>query len=55
MDHENLPVTGEMSPMEAAEWGRALDAVLEHRDDAEAVSGRAAQGAISAARSRDAE
>lgn len=30
MDHENIPVTGEMSPMEASEWGRVLTSVPEH-------------------------
>lgn len=30
MDHEYIPVRGEMSPHEAAEWGRALAGVDEH-------------------------
>lgn len=30
MDHENIPVRGEMSPHEAAEWGRVLASVPEH-------------------------
>lgn len=30
MDTENIPVSGEMSPMDAARWGRALDAVDDH-------------------------
>ena len=29
-DHENIPVRGEMSPSEAAQWGRALTEVEEH-------------------------
>lgn len=30
MDHENIPVRGEMSPHEAAEWGRAIASAPEH-------------------------
>ena len=30
MDHENIPVEGEMSPSDAAEWGRAILDVPEH-------------------------
>ena len=30
MDHELIPVRGEMSPSEAAQWGRALTEVEEH-------------------------
>ena len=30
MDHENIPVSGEMSQHEAAEWGRVLASVPEH-------------------------
>jgi antirestriction protein len=33
-DHENLPVRGEMSPHEAAEWGRTLGTVPEHQREA---------------------
>ncbi|MCT2999274.1 antirestriction protein ArdA [Propionibacterium freudenreichii] len=33
-DHENLPVRGEMSPHEAAEWGSALASVPEHQREA---------------------
>lgn len=29
-DHENIPVSGEMSPGEAAEWGRVVEEVDEH-------------------------
>ena len=29
MDHEHLPITGECSPAEAAEWGRLMDEVDE--------------------------
>ena len=29
-DHENIPVKGEMSPADAAAWGRAIDEVDEH-------------------------
>lgn len=30
MDHENMPVSGEMDPLTAAEWGRCIDDVDEH-------------------------
>lgn len=30
MDHDLIPIPGEMSPHEAAEWGRALTGVDEH-------------------------
>lgn len=30
MDHEGIPVSGEMSPLEAAEWAAALTSVDEH-------------------------
>lgn len=30
MDHENIPVSGEMSPADAAAWGSALNEVEEH-------------------------
>ena len=30
MDHENIPVKGEMSPADAAAWGRAIAEVDEH-------------------------
>ena len=30
MDHENIPVRGEMDPLTAAEWGRVFDEVDEH-------------------------
>lgn len=30
-DHEHLPVTGEMNPHEAAEWGRVLSEVPDHQ------------------------
>src|SRR5699024_12702520 len=30
MDHENIPVRGEMSPYDAAQWAEALAAVDEH-------------------------
>lgn len=30
MDHENMPVSGEMDPLTAAEWGRCIDSVDEH-------------------------
>lgn len=30
MDHENIPVDGEMSPHEAAEWARVILSVPEH-------------------------
>lgn len=30
-DHEHVPVSGEMSPHEAAEWGRALFEVPDHQ------------------------
>ena len=30
MDHENIPVSGEMSPADAAAWGRAITEVDEH-------------------------
>lgn len=30
MDHENLPVSGEMSPMDAAAWAERLDEVGDH-------------------------
>ncbi|PBB08163.1 antirestriction protein [Kocuria sp. WRN011] len=33
-DHENLPVRGEMSPHEAAEWGGSLASVPEHQREA---------------------
>lgn len=33
-DHENLPVRGEMSPNEAAEWGSSLASVPEHQREA---------------------
>ena len=33
-DHENLPVRGEMSPHEAAEWGSSLASVPEHQREA---------------------
>ena len=31
MDHENIPVRGEMDPLTAAEWGRCLAEVDEHQ------------------------
>ncbi|MFH7324848.1 antirestriction protein ArdA [Aeromicrobium sp. JJY06] len=34
MDHEHLPLRGECSPAEAAEWGRLLDDVDERQRDA---------------------
>ncbi|ROR54111.1 antirestriction protein [Luteococcus japonicus] len=34
MDHENIPVSGEVSPSEAAEWARVLLAVPEHQREA---------------------
>lgn len=34
MDHENIPAEGEMSPSEAAEWGRVILSVPEHLRDA---------------------
>lgn len=34
MDHENLPISGECSPVEAAEWGRLLAEVDEWQRDA---------------------
>jgi len=30
-DHENIPVSGEMSPYDAAEWGRTLAEVPDHQ------------------------
>lgn len=30
MDHENMPIPGEMDPLTAAAWGRCLDEVEEH-------------------------
>ena len=34
MDHEGLPISGECSPAEAAEWGRLLDDVDDWQRDA---------------------
>lgn len=34
MDHEHLPISGECSPEQAAEWGRLLDEVDEWQRDA---------------------
>ncbi|WP_422114734.1 antirestriction protein ArdA [Brachybacterium sp. UNK5269] len=34
MDHENIPVSGEMDLLMAAEWGRALTSVPEHQQEA---------------------
>lgn len=34
MDHENIPVSGEMSPHDAAEWARVILAVPEHQREA---------------------
>lgn len=34
MDHEGIPVTGEMDPMTAAQWGRVLTSVPEHQQEA---------------------
>ena len=34
MDHENIPVEGEMSPVEAAEWARVILRVSEHQREA---------------------
>lgn len=31
LDHENIPVRGEMSPMDAAAWARVLDEVPDHQ------------------------
>jgi antirestriction protein len=33
-DHENIPVPGEMSPHDAAQWGRVFDECEEHLRDA---------------------
>ena len=34
MDHEGIPVQGEMDPMTAAQWGRVLASVPEHQREA---------------------
>ena len=34
MDHEGIPVHGEMSPHEAAQWGEVLTAVPDHQREA---------------------
>src|SRR5699024_12313422 len=34
MDHEGIPVTGEMDPMTAAQWDRVLTSVPEHQQEA---------------------
>lgn len=34
MDHEGIPVTGEMDPMTAAQWGKVLTSVPEHQQEA---------------------
>lgn len=31
LDHENIPVRGELSPMDAAAWARVLDEVPDHQ------------------------